>query len=60
MSSRAERSVAKDLEDIHLFPMLCVTEILPPYGRLDDKWNRDKIKRKFKNSVSSVVQKKKS
>ena len=37
MSSRAERSVAKDLVDIHLFPMLCVTEILPPYGRLDDK-----------------------
>ena len=37
MSSSAERSVAKDLVDIHLFPMLCVTEILPPYGRLDDK-----------------------
>ena len=55
MSSRAERSVAKDLEDIHLFPMLCVTEILPPYGRLDDKWNRDKIKRKFKNSVGLCV-----
>ena len=39
MSSRAERSVAKDLVDIHLFPMLCVTEILPPYGRLDDNTN---------------------
>ena len=27
LSSRAERSVAKDLVYIHLFPMLCVTEI---------------------------------
>ena len=40
MSSSAERSVAKNLVDIHLFPMLCVTKILPPYGRLDDKMER--------------------
>ena len=60
MSSRAERSVAKDLVDIHLFPMLCVTEILPPYGRLNDKMERIIKENNPCNSVSSVVQKKKS
>ena len=31
------RTCPKNLEYIHLFSLLCVTEILPPYGRLDDK-----------------------
>ena len=35
LSSRAKRSVAKDLEYIH-FRLRYVPEILPPYGRLDD------------------------
>ena len=35
MSSRAERSVAKDLEYIH-FQLRYVPEILPSFGRLDD------------------------
>ena len=33
MSFRAQHSEAKNLEDIHLY----VTEILPPYDRLNDK-----------------------
>ena len=37
LSSRTERSVVKDLGDTHLL-LRYVTEILPPFGRLDDKY----------------------
>ena len=59
MSSRAERSVAKDLEDIKQWKIdVDVHEILPPYGRLNDKMQRIIEKKTQWNSVSSVVQKK--
>ncbi len=56
MSSRTERSAVKDLECIHVYTQLYVPEILPPYGRLDDK---EKRKKTPWNSVSSVVKRKK-
>ena len=31
------QSEAKNLENIHVYTHHCVTEILPPFGRLNDK-----------------------
>ena len=37
MSFRAERSVVKNLENIQVYVSVYAIEILPPYGRLNDK-----------------------
>ena len=37
MSFRTERSVVKNLENILVDVFVYVTEILPPFGRLNDK-----------------------
>ena len=44
-SERSEDELLSQRRKISKTSTLCVTEILPPYGRLNDKQNRNNIKK---------------